>query len=375
MAGVAVALRALPATDPAPLSARQVRALGAGAARELGWGSRAVRAEVARWRRRALAIEEPLGREQALDALADKRLILEGAALFWTLPRRRDLTLLRLLVAFQILANFHDHASERAARTGRAVALGGSMDAFLEVVDADRPLTSYGGPGTTGLGAYLRELAEACRSASAALPGYRLAHPLLLREASRARALDLEHDRDAPRRVRRLRALAAGEYGDPAGVPWWELTAGATSMLTVIVLLALAADQRTTADDLHRAAEAYGHIGSASAFLDSYVDQREDAAGGGHNYLSYYATPAAGADAVAELVERSLRVAGALAHGERHVLIVASMTAMYLSSDGARDPALRVTTSALARRGGTLTRLLIPVLRAWRTAYRQTRAC
>jgi tetraprenyl-beta-curcumene synthase len=363
------------AADPAPLSARQARALAAGAARELGWGSRAVRAEVARWRRRALAIEDPVGRARALDALADKRLILEGAALFWTLPRRRDPALLRLLVAFQILANFHDHASEQAARAGRADALGGSMDAFLEVVDVDRPLTSYGGPGTTGLGAYLRELAEACRSRSAALPRYRLARPLLLREASRARALDLEHDPDAPRRVRRLRALAAGEYGDPAGVPWWELTAGATSMLTVIVLLALAADERTTADDLRHAAEAYGRVGSASAFLDSYVDRREDAAAGGHNYLSYYATPAAAASAVADLVEGSLRAARDLALGERHVLIVASMTAMYLSSDGARDPALRAVTRTLARRGGTLTRLLIPVLRGWRMAYRQTQAC
>jgi hypothetical protein len=146
-------------------------------------------------------------------------------------------------------------------------------------------------------------------------------------------------------------------------------------MLTVIVLLALAADERTTGEELQRAAEAYGCIGSASAFLDSYVDQCEDAGSGAHNYLTYYATPAAGAAAVADLVERSLRRAGDLADGERHVLIVASMTAMYLSGDGARDPALRATTRRLARRGGTLTRLLVPVLRAWRMAYRQTRAC
>ena len=72
---------------------------------------------------------------------------------------------------------------------------------------------------------------------------------------------------------------------------------------------------------------------------------------------------------------RSLREVAALRHGERHVLIVTSMTAMYLSSDGARGDELRATTRRLVAGGGTLTRALLPILRAWRLAYREMDAC
>jgi hypothetical protein len=359
--------------DPAPLSPRQLHAVGAGAARELGWGLRAVRTEVAEWRTRALAISDPATRHQALEALADKRPLLDGAAFFWILPDRRCPELLRLLVAFQALANYHDHASERAGQ-----GLGGpgsSMGALLEVVDLDRPLTGYGDESTADAGAYLRALARVCRSGCCALPSYRKARPLLLRHVHRARSLDLEHDPEPARRVQRLRCFADDEFGERPDAAWWELTAGAASMLTAIVLLALAADEQTTDDDLLHAAEAYTWVASASAFLDNYVDQRDDAASGAHNYLTYYPAGDEAVRRIAALIERSLREAAALRHGNRHVVIVASMTALYLSSDSARSRPLRDGTRELAASGGALTRLLIPILRGWRLAYGESSAC
>jgi hypothetical protein len=47
-----------------------------------------------------------------------------------------------------------------------------------------------------------------------------------------------------------------------------------------------------------------------------------------------------------------------------------SQVPMYLTHDSSRVPARRSTTATLAHAGGTLTRLLIPVLRTWRAVYR-----
>jgi tetraprenyl-beta-curcumene synthase len=63
-------------------------------------------------------------------------------------------------------------------------------------------------------------------------------------------------------------------------------------------------------------------------------------------------------------------------HHRRHrdAVIVASMIAMYLSKDSARTPELDDYTRLLARAGGSLTRLLMPVLRTWRALYGQRSA-
>jgi tetraprenyl-beta-curcumene synthase len=359
------------ARDPAPLSLDQLRTLATSAARELGWGLRGVSAELAGWRTRALAIRDPSIRHSALEALSDKRPLVDGAALFWILPERRQPQLLRLLVAFQTLANFHDHASERAGRGG-GVGPGSSMLAFLDVVDIDRPLASYygDGPGADD-GGYLHALAQTCRAGCATLPNYRNARALLLQQAHRARSLDLEHDPDPRRRAEGLKRFAADEFSGRSDAMWWELTAGACSLLTAIVQLALAADEQTTGDDLRRAVDAYTWVASVSSLLDNYIDQFDDATSSAHNYLAYYPAREVAVDRIAVLVNRALSEVGALRNGERHLVIVASMTAMFLSSDSARSPSLRDSTRALVGSGGALTRLLVPILRAWRVAYRQ----
>jgi tetraprenyl-beta-curcumene synthase len=334
--------------NPASLTARQLHALGKGAVRELGWGLRAVRQEVAYWRARANAIPDPVMRRQALEALADKRPLLDGAALFWILPNRRNPELLRLLVAFQALANYHDHASEQAA--GGAGGPGSAMSALVEAVDVDRPLTGYGeGAGTS---AYLRALAGTCRRGCVTLPNYRSARPLLIRQVHRARSLDLEHDPEPVRRAGGLTRFAAAEFGPRADATWWELTAGAASLLTAIVVLALAADEQTSHEDLEHAVSAYTWVASTSAFLDNYVDRFDDLANGRHNYLAYYSTPDDAMRGMTRLIERSIREAGALLHGDRHVVIVASMAALYLSSGDARAGGSRSDTQRLVASGG-----------------------
>ncbi len=49
-------------------------------------------------------------------------------------------------------------------------------------------------------------------------------------------------------------------------------------------------------------------------------------------------------------------------------MIVSAMIALFLSRDSARARPLADATRALTVAGGSLTRGLVPVLRAWRTA-------
>jgi hypothetical protein len=170
-----------------------------------------------------------------------------------------------------------------------------------------------------------------------------------------------------------MKRFARREAPAAIDATWWEVVGGGSSLLTVIVLLALAAEPSTTEDDLQRAAEAYGWASRAGAMLDSYVDQREDAATGSHNYLNYYRDGDEATQRLAQLVARSVREASGLERSEHHLVIVTSMLAMYLSSDAARAMARRTDTTLLAAGAGTLTRLLIPMLRAFRMACNSTR--
>src|SRR6267142_2766259 len=148
--------------DPLPLSPQQVLALLGAATRELLWGLRAVSRELDCWRTRAFRIPDAPIREDALRSIAHKRENAVGAALFWILPRRRDLNLLRLLVAYQVVWDFLDSVNEHAARAGTAN--GRQLHkALIEAVDPAAPISDYYRyhPWRED-GGYLRTLVETC---------------------------------------------------------------------------------------------------------------------------------------------------------------------------------------------------------------------
>src|ERR1700677_3454924 len=126
---------------------RQSATLARSTGRELIWGLRGVSREVDRWRRRAAQIPDPELRADALRALAHKRGNIHGAALFWTLPDRRNRDLLEVLVAYEVLADYLDCVRERGA--GRGIENGRQLHlALIEAVDL--------APPTPGISHYYR---------------------------------------------------------------------------------------------------------------------------------------------------------------------------------------------------------------------------
>lgn len=357
-----------------PLSRSQWWALVTAAARELGWGLRAVAHEVARWRMRAEAIPDPDLRRDALTALASKRGHTDGAALFWTLPRRRDPVLLRTLVRYELLQDFLDSASEPGASLGPRGA-GQLYLALSDALDVDRPLADHflHHPGRDDRG-YLSALVEGCREGCRMLPGYAGVRALLLREAQRADVLLLNHQPCAIARDAELRRWAARHASDAYELAWHELTAAASGWITTHALLALAARPGVTEADARAMYGAYfPWLALTLTLLDSYADRAEDAQAGRHNYFAHFPSDATAVGRLQECVGRAACGVRGLPGGERHAVLLACMIALYLSKDSARAPALRATTAEIAAAGGSLTRLLLPILRTWRLCNGQRR--
>ncbi|MHB8233950.1 MAG: DUF2600 family protein [Solirubrobacteraceae bacterium] len=324
------------------------------------------------WEVHARAIPDPRLREDALSSIAHKRGHTDGAALFWILPRRRDLTLLRLLVTYEMIWDFLDCVNERAAEAGTVNGCQLHL-ALVEALDPGAPISDYYRyhPWRED-GGYLSALVQSCRRHCASLPSYGRVQPLLIREAKRAQVLAFNHDTDPRGRDAALRTWAAREFCGEQGLSWYELSGAASASMTVHAFLALAAEPQCTETDLQRTCAAYfPWLSAATTMLDSYVDQAEDAANGDHRYIGHYPSEALAGERVRELVARSAIEARRLRKGHRHAVIAASMVAMYLSKDSARTPDMRESTQSIVRAGGSLTRLLLPILRLWRVAFAQ----
>jgi tetraprenyl-beta-curcumene synthase len=351
------------------ISPAQLRALLGSVVRELCWGLRAVSREVDVWHGRAAAIPDRAIREDALDSLESKRGNIDGAALFWTLPDRRNPQLLRLLVTYEIMCDFLDSVSERGAgaglENGRQLHL-----AFTEALDPDVPISDYYRyhPWRDD-GGYLRLLVELCRAACVQLPSYTAVLPTLIRAARLATVQAINHELDPRLRDLTLREWAARELADRDDLAWYELTGAASTWISVFALLALASEPGREQQEGAETYAAYFWVCLAATVLDSYVDEAEDVANGDHSYFEHYPTKAHGLRRAQEILERATHETRGLRHGHRHAVIVACMAALYLSKDSALTPDMRHTSRMLLRCGGPLATLLGPVLRAWRTAY------
>jgi tetraprenyl-beta-curcumene synthase len=355
--------------NPMALSARQIWALISAATRELVWGLRAASQEIDGWRERALRIPDVTLREDAVNALACKRTHILGAALFWTLPRRRDRNLIRLLVAYEAALEFLDNTHERAAGLANGLQL---HQALLDALDPANPLSDYylHHPWKDDDG-YLLALVQACREVCASLPSYQAVQPLVLSAARRCGgAQSSSHQAARYDDGAALKEWAAREFPDVCEASWWELGAAASSSVGVHALLALAACP--TCADYARVNAAYvPWICAVSTVLDSYADQASDALGGQHSYMTYYPSPEIAVDRMCELIARSAYEASRLPDGQRHSVILACMIAMYLSADGVRTPAMRDSSRRMVQAGGSLTRMLVPIVRVWRIACAQ----
>ena len=346
-------------SDPLPLTPGAGWALILVASHEL-WCLWAVSHELGRWRTVAEAIPDRPLREHALNSLLHKRGHAEGAALFSVLPTRRKRALVRLLVAYQTLWDYLDNVSECQAgeADGRQLHL-----ALIEALDPSRPVSDYyvHHPWKDD-GGYLRELVDACRCNCRALPSYSHVRPHVLAGVARCGAVQsINHDRDPARRDAALKAWAEKEPPDALGLTWFELAAGASAFMPY-ALLALGAESSVDENDIAKAATYSLWVSLTVSMLDSYADQVTDAASGDHSYTSHYGDADVAIQRLSVVISQTARQARGLRNGHRHATIIAAMIAVHLANDGVLTPDLREQTRTLVSAGGSLTRLLLPLV-------------
>lgn len=346
----------------------QLTALAAVIGRQLAWGQRVIARENAGWMALAKQIPDPELRAAACHSLATKRGHTDGAGLFAALLPERSASLVRLLVAFEVIWDYLDSVHEMAPdeANGRQLHL-----ALVDALVHDRPLSDwYALHPWTDDGGYLDALVRSCRIGCAQLPSLSFVQEALARETWRAQVLALNHIADERTRDDALRTWVAEEFPGATEWEWWEITGGASASLVVHVLLALAADPDSSAADVEAVYAAYWPaVSVATTMLDSFSDIDEDERTGNHSYVAHYPNREAAERRVRLAIVRAVGALEPLRRSERHRVIVSAMVAMYLSKDSSRARA--ETSRDLAEAGGGLTRLLLPALRMWRIHYGQ----
>jgi hypothetical protein len=210
---------------------------------------------------------------------------------------------------------------------------------------------------------------ELCRASCVLLPSYTAIRPTVMRAATLAQVQGLNHELDPDLRDWTLHKWAVQQFAGRSDLAWYELSGAASTWISVLALLALAAEPGRQPQEATETYVAYFWVCLAATVLDSYVDEEEDTANGDHSYFAHYPTKEEGVRRAHEIVRRATHEARKLRNGNRHAVIVACMVALYLSKDSALTPEMAATSKMLLRSGGPLAALLGPVLRTWRAAY------
>jgi tetraprenyl-beta-curcumene synthase len=358
---------------------------------------------IARWRRVALRIPDPVLRHLALEALA-KRGNIEGAAAFAAFaPRTQRARVTVAVSAFQAAYNLLDMLGEqpspdpvldgRQLHEALVYALTPPGESGGERagpnVDVEHPNQPAGQAATSGDplaapldwyqhhpqhndGGYLNHLLEQCRTAFAGLPS----HELVACSA-----------RSGARRIVAFQSLNLSEsQGDHAGLErwaqeatppgtdlqWWETAAAAGSSLGVFALIAAAGERRLEAHEAHAIDQAYfPWIGGLHSFMDNLIDKREDEAAGHRSLVEYYG-PQRAAQRLSWLAERAQRAARELPHGRRHTVILAAMIANYLATPEAQSAQLQPVSEAVLATAGPLAKPALLVFKLRRLSIRRS---
>ena len=214
--------------------------------------------EVRRRRTLATRIPDPELRALALEALGHKRGNLEGAAAFAAIvPRASRPAVVKALVACQTICDYLDLLSEQPSHD--PVANGYRLHEALIVATAGRrePHRDYYTHHSSGEdGGYLTTLVDSAREALSALPSVSSILEPIGRAAERIAVYQSFNHGDAHGSYEPFERWASHVTPSRTGLHHWETAAGAGSTLTILALIAAAAEPvlaRSTATDIEDA--------------------------------------------------------------------------------------------------------------------------
>ena len=331
-----------------------------------------VRAQLARWKTRATKIEDPELRTLALHTLREEGFAAEVAATLATLtPRRHRAEAIRAIVALEVMYDYLDGLTEQP--TPDPLANGRQLfKALTDALDPGAALDEdyYRHHPSGGDGGYLQELAASVKETLASLPNAGALTPTMLSAAARcAEAEVLTHA--ATLSNSSLAEQWARETTNRSGLDWREYLAGAaSSVLAVHALIALAGDERTTAEHAAPIDEVYLALGVLSTMLDSVVDYEQDAANGTLAYINHYDDRSLLGARLVEVARGAATRARDAPAGAHHLMTMAGVAAYYTSAPSATSELAWPVTSRIQSELRPLIAPTLAVMRAWRLAKR-----
>jgi tetraprenyl-beta-curcumene synthase len=338
------------------------------------WSSAApeVHRQLARWRRRALAIEDLTLRSLALEKLARESFNAEVAATLATLvPREQQRAVVEALVALEVLFDFLDGLTEAPASAAGADGERLSK-AFTDAVNptAEDCDDYYAFHPQGNDGGYLRELVTTVRAAIATLPSAARLADLLIAAAQRSADAQLQIHAAAATGHSELERWAR-EQAVESPQQWRELLAGAaSSVLSVHALIAAAADTRSTHEQGRQIDQAYLWISALPTILDSLVDHELDARSGHAGYVALYEDSEELAAQLSDAARTAIRHARTAPNAPHHVMTLVGVVAYYCSAPSASGAFARSATAPLMRQLRPLIGPTLAVMRLWRLTKR-----
>jgi tetraprenyl-beta-curcumene synthase len=312
------------------------------------------RTELSVWRRRAERIPDRTLREAALDALTTKSDILEGAiafASFTPITQRRSVV--RAIVAFEIAFDYMDSVLEvpNPDPVANARSLGQAL--FASLGCGPEHSDYYVHHMCSDDRGYLGALVDACREALRTLPSFPLVVEPACRALSRVVTYQSLNHGDAHGSYAAFTDWAYSQSVPGTNMRWWETGAATGSQLSVLALIAAAADPSMDHDRATAIERAYfPWIGALSTLLDSVVDRHVDSMEGQRNLVDYYASPLEISERFRLMAVQARRALQLLPDADNHLLIIAAMAAFFHSAPQASAPGVGMATRAVVEAMG-----------------------
>lgn len=314
-----------------------------------------VRRERKRWHARAMAIPDPALREDALHTQQTKWGHSEGAAAFAVLvPRAHRSSMVRMVIAYELMIDYLDTTSERPADDlfANNLRLHEALDAALAVEGVDDSF--YELHPHRDDGGYLSDHVATCRAAFVALPSFEAIAPAAQRSARLyAESQSLHHahlfteDGIHPEGIARARTTEEEVSRNP-DLLWWELLAAGGSSLPVFSLMAAATRPSVTEEEAEEIRTAYYPCASAlHILLDGLVDWSADRADGAPNQIDHYGSAADASNRLRLLAREARGSLSALPMGEMHTTILDGLGGYYLSPPHVWEPESREIASGV----------------------------
>jgi tetraprenyl-beta-curcumene synthase len=315
-------------------------------------------------------------RNAALDSLRTKSDDLEGAVAFavFAHPRTR-IQVVQAITAFEVAFDYLDTIVElpnpQPIINGRTL-----NQALLLAFEHGVPHPDYYASHTRQHDAgYLEDLVDTCRAGIASLPSFAAVAEPVHRALSRIVAYQSLNHGDARGSHDAFAQWARSQSAPGTYLRWWETAAAAGSQLSVLALIAAAADPTMSPERATALEHAYfPWVGALSTLLDSVIDQHGDSAEGQRSLIDYYTSPQEAAERLRTIAVEALRAIRPLPDAENHALILAAMAAFFHSAPQASSLDVGAVTQAVLDTMGSRAAPALLLFKARRALARRSLA-